>query len=292
MNETTRIFVPEGGSNDALTTALLANNGGGFGGGMWNNPIWAIVFLAALRNGGIFGDNNGNGGRCQLSQIQEQLQTIQGNNSLMSAIQGGTNEIRSLANTINCDVNAVQSAINGVQASICSVGNQVGMTSAQVVNAIQSGNTAIANQIAQCCCDNKLLTTQMGYENRINNLQQSQLIQNGFAQIGYANAEQSCAIKQNNTDNTNRVLAKLDAIEDSRKDREIASLTAALTEANSRANLAPIYKALSDIECKQPKTESVYAPSVVGVPACVAAQYQLGLYGGFPYAQQRGNVFS
>lgn len=214
----------------------------------------------------------------------------------MSAIQGGTNEIRSLANTINCDVNAVQSAINGVQASICNVGNQVGMSSAQVINSIQNGNMSLANTLQNCCCDVKQLVTTQGYENRISNLQQSQLIQNGFAQIGYASADQTCQLKQNNNDNTNRVLAKLDAIEDSRKDREIASLNAALTAANSRAErqteLAPIYKALSDIECKQPKTESVYAPSVVGVPACVAAQYQLGLYGGFPYAQQRGNVFS
>lgn len=292
MNETTRIFVPESGNNDALTTAMLAN-GGGFGGGMWNNPIWAIVFLAALRNGGIFG-NDGNGGRCQLSQIQEQLQTIQGNNSLMSAIQGGTNEIRSLANTINCDVNAVQSAINGVQASICSVGNQVGMTSAQVVNAINSGNMQLANTLQSCCCDVKTLVQQQGYENRIENLKQSQLIQNGFAQIGYASADQTCQLKQNNNDNTNRVLAKLDQIEDDRKNREIASLTAALTAANSRAErqseLAPIYKALSDIECKQPNTVTIPYSPVTPVPSCVA--WNAALYGGFPYGSQRGNVFS
>lgn len=290
-NETTRIFMPEG-NNDALTTAALMN--GGMGGGMWNNPIWAIVFLAALRNGGIFGNDGNGGGRCQLSQIQEQLQTIQGNNSLMSAIQGGTNEVRSLANTINCDVNAVQGAINAVQASICSVGNQVGMSSAQIVNAIQNGNMQLANTLQNCCCDIKTNILTQGYENRLNNMQQSQLIQNGFAQVGYASAEQTCAIKQNNTDNTNRVIAKLDAIEDSRKDREIASLTAALTAANSRAErqaeLAPIYKALSDIECKQPNTVTIPYSPVTPVPSCVA--WNAALYGGYPFGAQRGNVFS
>jgi len=60
--------MPEG--NDALTTAALMNNGG-MGGGMWNNPIWAIVFLAALRNGGLFGNEGGNGYHSQLSQIQD-----------------------------------------------------------------------------------------------------------------------------------------------------------------------------------------------------------------------------
>lgn len=292
MNETTRIFVPDSNSNDALTTAALMN--GGFGG--MNNGIWPLVYLMAFR--GILGDNygngNGNGNRCQLSQIQDQLNTIQGNNSLMSAIQGGTNEVRSLANTLNCDVNAVQAAINAVQAAICNVGNQVGMTSAQVVNAINSGNMQLANTLQSCCCDVKQLVTTQGYENRIENLKQSQLIQNGFAQIGYASADQTCQLKQNNNDNTNRVLAKLDAIEDSRKDREIASLTAALTAANSRAErqseLAPIYKALADIECKQPNTVTIPYSPVTPVPSCVA--WNAALYGGFPYGSQRGNVFS
>ena len=293
MGETTKIFVPEG-NNDAMTMAAMMNGGGGFGGGMWNNPIWAIVFLAALRNGGIFGDDGGcNGYHSQLSQIQDTLNTNQGNTLLMDAIKGNAGAIGQLAQTIGCNQNAVTAAINAVQSAICGVGNQVGMGQMQIINAVQAGNTAIANQIAQCCCDNKLLTTTQGYENRINNLQQSQLIQNGFSQVGYAAAEQTCAIKQNATDNTSRVLAKLDQIEDSRKDREIASLTAALTAANSRAEraaeLAPVLKQLNDIQCKQPNTVTVPYQPFVTVPNCVA--WNTALYGGYPYAQQ-GNVFS
>lgn len=275
-NETTRIFVPDG-NNDAMTMAAMMN-GGGFGGGMWNNPIWAIVFLAALRNGGIFGDNYGNGGnRCQLSQIQEQLQTIQGNNSLMSAIQGGTNEVRSLANTLNCDFNAVQGAINAVQSAICGVGNQVGMGQLQVINAIQSGNTALANQLSQCCCENKQLVLTQGYENRINNLQQSNMIQNGFCQVGYEAAQNANSIKQGIADQTIAVLGKIDAQESARKDREINALTAQLATVNARAEraaeLAPIYKTLEEIKSKQPSTATVQYPNLVGVPASM-------LYGG------------
>lgn len=293
-NETTRIFVPDGG-NDAMTMAAMMN--GGMGGGMWNNPIWAIVFLAALRNGGIFGDNYGNGGnRCQLSQIQEQLQTIQGNNSLMSAIQGGTNEVRSLANTLNCDFNAVQGAINSVQSAICGVGNQVGMTSAQIVNAIQNGNMQLANTLQNCCCDVKQLVTTQGYENRINNLQQSNMITKGFGDVAYATQSQTTALAANQDANTRSVIAKLDQIEDSRKDREINQLTAALTAANSRAEraaeLAPITKALADIQCRQPNTVTIPYSPVTPVPSCVA--WNAALYGGFPYSAQqgRGSIWS
>lgn len=270
----------DGNSNNALTTAAMMN--GGMGGGMWNNPIWAIVFLAFLRNGGLWGNGENNS---QLSEIQSTLTTNQGNTLLMNAISGNATSIKELASALNCDVNAIQSSIQGVQSAICNVGNQVGMTSAQVINAIQSGNMQIANTLQSCCCDVKQLVTNQGYENRIATLQQTNAIQNGFSQVGYASAEQTCAIKQNATDNTGRILAKLDAIEDSRKDREIASLTAALTAANSRAEraaeLAPITKALADIQCKQPNVVTVPYQPFVTVPNCVAYN---SLYGLNPFA--------
>lgn len=276
------------GSGSTLESALVGSlmNGGMNGGGMWNNPIWAIVFLAALRNGGIFGNDGCNGYHSQLSQIQDTLNTNQGNTLLMDAIKGNQTAIGQLASTINCNYNAVQGAINAVQSAICGVGNQVGMGQLQVVNAINSGDAMLANQLSSCCCDVKQLVTTQGYENRINNLQQSQLIQNGFSQVGYAAAEQTCAIKQNATDNTGRILAKLDAIEDSRKDREIATLTAQLTAANSRAEraaeLAPIYQALNDIKCKQPQTVTLPYSCATAVPT--AALYGAYGYGYFPYA--------
>lgn len=289
----TMVFPEMGSGSNAYEAALLAN-GGGFGGGM-NNPFWAIVLLAFLRNwGGLNGDGNGS---CQLSHIQDQLNTIQGQNSLMAAITGGTNEIRSLATTLNADVNAVQMAIQNVQNAICNVGGKIDMNAMQVVNAINSGDTALANQIATCCCQTQQNIQKFGYESQIANLQQSQLIQNGFSQIGYANAENTCSIKQNATDNTSRVLTKLDAIEDSRKDREIASLTAALTAANSRAErateLKPIYDALADIKCKQPSTAVVQYPNLVGIPAWQAAQLYgaYGAYGAYGLGANQGGIF-
>lgn len=272
MSEKTIIYSPEGagyGSNglDPNLWASLMNNGG-MGGGMWNNPIWALVFLAFLGRG--FGyDNNGNG-NCSNAFVSSQLG---------QAIAGNANAISNLATSLNCTNGQIQQAIASVQNAVQNVANQTGMSGMQIINAVNAGDANIISTLQSCCCDLKTTVNNQGYENRINNLQQSQLIQNGFSQVGYAAAEQTCAIKQNNTDNTNRVIAKLDAIEDSRKDREIASLTAALTAANSRAErqaeLAPIYKALSDIQCKQPSTITIPNPSAVAVPACVAWQYGL-----------------
>ena len=285
MSEKTYVFPEGNGSSLDPNLVAMMNGGGGFGGNGFNNPFWALVLLAFLRNNFGWG-GDGNGGNCSAAFVSSQLG---------QAIAGNANALSNLSTHLDCSIGQVQTGISALQSAIQSVANQTGMSGMQVINAIQSGNTAIANQISQCCCDNKLLTTSQGYENRINNLQQSQLIQNGFNQIGYAAAEQTCAIKQNQTDNTSRVLAKLDAIEDSRKDREISSLTAALTAANSRAErqseLAPIYKALADIQCKQPSTFSVPYQPFTAIPNCVA--YQMGLCGGFPYGPNSyGSIWS
>ena len=285
MSEKTYVFPEGNGSSLDPNLVAMMNGGGGFGGNGFNNPFWALVLLAFLRNNFGWG-GDGNGGNCSAAFVSSQLG---------QAIAGNANALSNLSTHLDCSIGQVQTGIAALQSAIQSVANQTGMSGMQVINAIQSGNTAIANQISQCCCDNKLLTTSQGYENRISNLQQSQLIQNGFNQIGYAAAEQTCAIKQNQTDNTSRVLAKLDAIEDSRKDREISSLTAALTAANSRAErqseLAPIYKALADIQCKQPQTIPVQYQPFTAIPNCVA--YQMGLYGGFPYGPNSyGSIWS
>lgn len=294
MSNISSVYVPDpaygGGNNvESMLLGSMMGNGGGFGGGM-NNPFWAIVLLAFLRNwGGFGGDNN-----AQLSQIQDTLNTNQGNQLIMSAIQGNATSIKELASAIGCNHNAVTAAVNGVQSAICGVGNQLGMSSAQVINAINSGNMAIANQISQCCCDAKTEILKANYENQINNLNQSNMITKGFGDVTNATQVQTTALAANQDANTRAVLAKLDQQEDSRKDREIASLTAALTAANSRAErqaeLAPIYQQLNDIRCKQPETVTVPYSPITPVPSCVA--WNAALYGAFPYVQQRGNVFS
>ena len=271
-----------GGMNAMLPAMMMGGGFGGFGGG-YNSPLWAIIILAFLRNGGLWGDNNGNHSCTanQLAEIQNTLNTNQGNQLIMSAIQGNATSIKELASLIGCNQNALTTAINGVQSAICNVGNQLGMSTSQIVNSINTGNMSIANQISQCCCDVKTETMKMGYENQINNLNQTNMIAKGFGDVTNATQMQTNALAANQDSNTRAVLAKLDAIEDSRKDREIAALTAEkaslLARAERQAELAPINKALADIQCRQVSTITVPNPSAVAVPTCLA--YGAGLCG-------------
>ena len=264
---------------------LAMMNNGGFGNGNW---VW-ILFLILLfgRNGfGGYGDNVAGTG-----YLSNQITNTAGRDLLMQAITGNGTAVQNLASSLNCDINSIKCAINGVQSSICQVGNQVGMSGQQIINAIQQGNMGLMQQIAQCCCDNKLLVTNMGYEGQIRDLQNTaqvtgridyltNSVTQGFNSTAYETAQQTCALQNGMRDQTQTILNKLDAIEDSRKDRQIADLTAQLTAATSRAEraaeLAPITKALSDIQCKQPNTVTVPYQPFVTVPNCIAYQ---GLYG-------------
>ena len=132
-----------------------------------------VILGILLGNGGFFGNGmwggNGYGGYGLANQINND------NNAdlIMNAINGTDADVRQLATTLNADINSVTQAINTVQNAIQQVGAQNGMGFLQVTNAVQSGNAAISRQLCECCCENRLLTTQQGYEGRIQTIEQT-----------------------------------------------------------------------------------------------------------------------
>ena len=149
MESSKIMMFPEMGSNNIDPNLLLAlNNNGGFGG---NNWIW-ILFLWMIWGWG----GNGWGGNGNNGFLSNQIANDSGRELLMNAIQGNSNAIRDLAGLLNTEVSTVQNGIFTLNNAITSVGTQVGMSGLQIQNAIQSGNAAIASQICQCCCENRL----------------------------------------------------------------------------------------------------------------------------------------
>ena len=302
MSDAKVIMFPEagnvGGNNNGFDPNLLLalTQNGGLNGG---NCIWVLFLLILFGwRGNGFGNNNYEG----TGFLSNQINNTAGRDLLMQAINNNGTNLSTLASTLNCDVNAIKTAINTLQNSICQVGNNLGMSIADVKNSINMGNMNIAQQIAQCCCDNKLLVQGMGYEGQLrdqvntNNIVNTighvnDSVNHGFSRVSYETSQQTCSIQNGLRDQTQTILNKLDALEDSRKDREIAELTAKLTAANSRAErqaeLTPIYQKLNDIGCKQPNTVTVPYQPFVTVPNCVAWN---GVYA-FPYGQN-GSIWS
>lgn len=244
------------GIDTAALMGMMSNgNGGFFGNNGGFQDIIALIVIAAIFGNGNFGfGGNGNG----RGDTERQM--------LMDAIQRNGVDIAQLASTVGCSKDQILAGINTVSNAICNQSAQMGQSFNQLLTTIMQGNNALASQLAQCCCDNKLAICQQTntIQNGINGVNIG--VERGFASLGYALADQGCQNRQNADANTRAILAKIDAMEDSRKDREIAALTAQLTAANSRAErqaeLAPIYKQLADIACKQmPTFPMPYCPA-------------------------------
>lgn len=137
--------VGNAGSSSIDPNLLLAmSNSGGFGGN--GNWMWLIfLWMMWQRNGanGNFADyaaQAGNEGRQYLAEI----------------MNGRFDNLNTLAQIINTSVETVKDGIFTLQTSIQTVGAQVGMSALQTQNAIALGNAALAKQLCECCCENRL----------------------------------------------------------------------------------------------------------------------------------------
>lgn len=271
---------------------LAMNRNNGFGGeGGWF--MW-VIFLFFLMG---WGGNSWGGFGNRTPELGNMLNNDAGRELLMQAIQGNQNAIGQLSTTLNCTLGDVQQAINAVMTSIQGVGNQVGLSGQQIINAIQAGNASIASQLASCCCENRLATCQQTntLQNSINTVATGQ--ERGFSSVAYETQRQTCDIRDSIKSATDQILAgQRDA-----EMRELQNKIDALREANSQKDVvinngqqtaifnqmiqsatAPLASALSTLQtdingvkCKLPDTTTIQYSPVVGIPTCVAAQYGL-----------------
>lgn len=242
------------------------------------NWIW-FFFIILLWGGNGWGGFGRNGqGTADLASL---INGDNGRDLLMQAINGNGTAISQLASTLNCSVGQIQQSINGVMTQLQSLGNQVGMSGQAIINAIQSGNCSIERQLAQCCCDNRLLTTQQGYENRIAISEQTNVLGSKIDQQSVLINDKFCQLEQRELQN------KIDALREER-----SSLLGQISQANQTAQIgqyiaqavnpvnaavAALQSEIDGIKCKLPQTQVVPAQNGVYLSPCQATL--LGLNG-------------
>lgn len=198
------------GLDPNMVAAMMNNRGSGYGDGFGNSAWWIIILLIFGWGGFSNGFGGGFGGRGSaqgLADLGNLVNNDSGRELLMSAIQGNGTAISQLASTVHCDQNALMGAIQNLSTQLCSIGNQVGMSGQQIINAIQAGNSTLASQLASCCCDIRNAITTQGFENQLATVNQTNTLQGainfvnssverGFAATNYAFADQTCQLKQ------------------------------------------------------------------------------------------------
>lgn len=226
----------EGGGVPAVMN-VTPTGGTGYNNGGWGGDwgAWIILFLvfSMFGWGGMggfgFGGFGGMGGAYPVESILQRsldTQTIIG--KLDGVTQGLCDGFYAQSNAINgLGMNMMQ-GFHGVDNAVCNLGYQTqqGFNATQV--ALMQGFNAAQAQAADCCCKTQTNIMQLGNQ-----------VERGFCQSNYNDQANTTAIIQNAHNDTDRVLAKLDAMEMSRKDETIAALRSqvdALNLAQSQAN--------------------------------------------------------
>jgi hypothetical protein len=139
----------------------------------------------------------------------------------------------------------------------------------QVTNALQSGNAALSRQLCECCCENRLLTTQQGYEGRIQTIEQTNALQNTINSNGRSITDAIADLQTNMT-------REFCDVREREMQSKIDTLTAnntllrsqidnAAQTAQFAAMLAPIQNQVNTIANKQPNTVPVQWPNIQAV---------------------------
>ena len=268
---------------------LLAmnKNGNGFGEGGWFMWVIFLFFLMGWGGNGWGGFGNGRGGG-----IANEINNDYGRSLLMDAIGGNRNALLNLATQLNCTEGQIQAAISALTSQVQSVGNQVGMSGMQTINALQQGNMQIAQQLASCCCEQRLATCQQTntLQGAINNVATGQ--ERGFSSVAFETQRQTCDLQKSIANATAEIKAgqtaaefrelqnKIDRLREENSTFKSSAMTSQIVgQAVAPINsvLAGLQKEVNEIKCAQPNTVTVPYQPFVTVPNCVAAQY--GLYG-------------
>lgn len=259
--------------NDGANSMLpFAMNNGGFGG--WGGGL--IGLIAGLLFGGLWGGNGfggwgGNGaGAAGMYANDSATRDL-----IIQGINGNHDAISTLSSTLHADLNSVESAISTLSVGLANVGAQVGMSGLQVVNAIQAGDASLSRQLCECCCENRLLTTQSGYENRIQTIEQTN-------QLGSQADRNTRSITDAIAAQTTMITKEFCDLKEREMQDKIASLTAANATLKSQIDNAaqtaaiesyvaalvnPVISDVREIKAAQPATVTVQYPQLTVVPA-------------------------
>lgn len=292
MAESTVVYTPE--NNGGTVPAWMAmNNGGLFGNGNgWGGGILGFLLGLFFGNGwgGFGGFGGGWGGGNGAGFISNQIDNNAGRELLMNAInsngEASRAAIQNLATMLGQDYTQVSAAVATLQNGLSSLALQQAVSVPQIINSIQSGNSTLMSKLCDCCCENRLLTTQQGYEAQIRTLEQtnqlgSQADRNTRSITDAINAQtvamndQFCAAKER--DLQAEINRQGDLITQLRNqisnDKQTEAFTAAFNVLNQK---------ITELAARQPNTVPVTWPNLAAVnttPYVSGGYYQGGFNG-------------
>lgn len=205
------------------------SNGNNNGSGMWGGDgswIFAFLIIALIFGAGNLGGGNSGpsyvlGAGTQDAITRSDLCSEFNFNNLSRSVLGIQNGLcdgfyamnNGMLTGFNTLGNTVQNGFHGVDNAVC----QLGYQNAQLINGVNqnmntgfngvtAGLTALGTQMASCCCDTQ------------------RQVERGFCDTNYNAATNARDIIQSTHNDTDRIIARLDAMESTRQQEKIDAL--------------------------------------------------------------------
>jgi len=270
----TVVYTPENSGN-SVPAWMAMNNGGLFGNSGLGGGIVGFLLGLAFGNGwgGFGGFGGGYGSGAGAGFLSNQINNDSGRELLMNAItssgEASRAAVQNLATMVGQDFNLVNSGVQTIQSALSSLALSQAVSVPQIINSIQSGDSALMGKLCECCCENRLLTTQQGYEARIQTIEQTnqlgaQADRNTASVVGAINDLKATTISEFCAARERDMQAKIDTQADIitqlrgqiSNDAQTAAFTAAFNVLNQK---------LTDLAAKTPNTVPVQWPALTAV---------------------------
>lgn len=265
MAESTVVYTPDN-NNGGSVPAWLAMNNGGFGNGFggWGGGILGFLLGLFFGNGYGFGGwgNGFGGGNSGAGFLSNQINNDSGRELLMNAItsqgEASRSAVQNLATMVGQDFSLVNGAVQTIQSALSSLALQQAVSVPQIINSIQSGDAALASQLASCCCENRLATCQQTntLSTAINSASQREV--DAIADLKATMIQSFCDVKEREMQS--KIDTQADIITQLRNQADNAAQTAAFNNAFGALNAK-----ITELSAKVPNTVPVQWPALTAV---------------------------
>lgn len=309
--------LPDGNNNGNSIPFSIPIGFGGMGGGIFGGnygmngiaDLFGLAIIASMFgwNNGGFGNGGFGGGNSGAAFLANQLSNDSGRELIMNAItnqgEASRTAIQTLSTMLGQDFNLTNAGIQSAQNTLNQIANAQGMSTLQLINAVQAGDAALTSTIQKYCCDQSLALCQQtnALQNSINDVNQNISATRAAQQL--SDCQQTYALTDTMNRNFLALDNKIDQLESNRKDREITSLTAKVATLESQnfttsvigqavapinAQLGQLAREVDDIKCQLPSTVNVQYPNL---QVFNATPYVSGGFYGQPWGGFYGNGF-
>ena len=286
------IILPDNNQHYGYGYPVMGGFGNGFGSFNSIADLFGLAIIASMFGwgGGNWGGFGGFGGGAGAGFLSNQLNNDSGRELIMNAInaqgEASRSAVQNLATALGQDFNLVNAGVQNVQNALSTLALQQAVSVPQIMNAIASGDASIISNFQKCCCDQKLLTVEQGYQSQLRTVEQTNTLGGAIADLKASMIDQFCGLEKREMQA--KIETQADIITQLRGAADNANQTAAIT-GYVNSLVTPLSQKVNEIAAKQLPTVPVVYPNIQAVNNTPFMGNYYGGFNGYGYGPGWGN---